>query len=106
MSASYGGRIALLIRAEAGGTVNYTVLQVEEGQEQPQADAFIKAHAPNGRTIARFASRDGPLARAFELCPGAFLRRGPLRHRRGPDGWAEQCPDGGASSGSRRINSA
>ncbi len=69
MSASYGGRIALLIRSEDGGTVNYTVLQVEEGQEQPQADAFIRAHMPNGRTIARFASRDGALARAFELCP-------------------------------------
>ena len=69
MSASYGGRIALLIRAEDGGSVSYTVLQVEEGQEQRQADAFIRAHMPNGRTIARFASRDGALARAFELCP-------------------------------------
>jgi hypothetical protein len=69
LSASYGGRIALLIRAEDGGSVSYTVLQVEEGQEQRQADAFIRAHMPNGRTIARFASRDGALARAFELCP-------------------------------------
>jgi hypothetical protein len=69
LSASYGGRIALLIRSEGTGTVSYTVLQVEEGQEQHQADAFIRAHMPNGRTIARFASRDGALARAFELCP-------------------------------------
>jgi hypothetical protein len=69
LSASYGGRIALLIRSEDGGTVNYTVLQVEEGQEQRQADAFIRAHMPNGRMIARFASRDSALARAFELCP-------------------------------------
>jgi hypothetical protein len=69
LGASYGGRVALLIRSEEGGTVNYTVLQVEEGQEQRQADAFIRTHMPNGRTIARFASRDSALARAFELCP-------------------------------------
>ena len=69
MSASYGGRIALLIRAVDGGRVNYTVLQVEEGQEQPQADAFIRAHMPNGRTIARFATPEPAFMRAFELCP-------------------------------------
>jgi hypothetical protein len=69
-TASYGGRIALLIRSVAGAAVNYTVLQVEEGLEQPQADAFISTHAPNGRTIARFASPDAAFVRAFELCPG------------------------------------
>lgn len=69
LGASYGGRIALLIRSEQGATVNYTVLQVDEGLEQSQADAFIRTHMPNGRTIARFASRESALARAFELCP-------------------------------------
>lgn len=69
LGASYGGRAALLIRSEDGGTVSYTVLQVEEGQEQQQAEAFIRTHMPNGRTIARFPSRDSALARAFELCP-------------------------------------
>jgi hypothetical protein len=69
-SASYGGRVALLIRSEAGASVNYTVLQVEEALEEPQADAFIKAHAPNGQTIARFPSPAPAFVRAFELCPG------------------------------------
>jgi hypothetical protein len=68
--ASFGGTGALLIRAVEGATVNYTVLQVEAGREQPQADAYIKTHARNGETIGRFTSRDQALARAFELCPG------------------------------------
>ena len=50
--------------------VNYTVLQVVAGQELPQADAYIKAHAQNGETIGRYGTRDEALTRAFELCPG------------------------------------
>ena len=69
-TASYGGRVALLIRSMSGASTNYTVLQVDEGLEQPQADAFIKVHAPNGRTIARFPSPEPAFVRAFELCPG------------------------------------
>ena len=69
-TASYGGQVALLIRSASGASVNYTVLQVDEGLEQPQADAFIKVHAPNGRTIARFPSPEPAFVRAFELCPG------------------------------------
>jgi hypothetical protein len=69
-SASFGGATALLIRSAEGARVNYTVLQVEAGQEQSQADAFIAKHARNGQAIARFSSRDQALARAFELCPG------------------------------------
>lgn len=74
-SASYGGHVALLIRSEGTSSVDYTVLQVDEGLEQPQADAFMKAHAPNGRTIARFPSPEAAFARAFELCPGRSPRR-------------------------------
>lgn len=69
-SASYGGSVALLIRSVAGTSVNYTILQVEPDLEQPQTDAFIKTHAPNGRTIARFPSPEPAFVRAFELCPG------------------------------------
>jgi hypothetical protein len=68
--ASYGGSVALLIRSVAGAAVSYTVLQVDAELEGPQADAFIKMHAPNGRTIGRFASAEPALTRAFELCPG------------------------------------
>jgi hypothetical protein len=68
-SASYGGSVALLIRSVSGAAVNYTVLQVEPALEEPQADAFMKAHAPNGKTIARFAAPEPAFVRAFELCP-------------------------------------
>jgi hypothetical protein len=69
-SASYGGNIALLIRSAAGGAIAFTVLQVEEGLAQSQAEAFIALHARNGQTIGRFASAPAAFARAFELCPG------------------------------------
>jgi hypothetical protein len=69
LAASYGGPVALLIRSVDGARVNYTVLQVREELEHAQADAFIRAHMPNGRTIARFGSREHALERAFELCP-------------------------------------
>jgi len=68
--ASYGGSAALLIRSVAGAKVNYTVLQVVAGKEQPQADAYMKEHARNGETIGRFGTRDEAMSRAFELCPG------------------------------------
>jgi hypothetical protein len=68
--ASYGGTAALLIRSVAGAKVNYTVLQVVAGKEQPQADAYMKEHARNGETIGKFGSRDEAMTRAFELCPG------------------------------------
>jgi hypothetical protein len=70
-TASYGGQVSLLIRAVAGASVNYTVLEVDASLEQPQADAFIRLHAPNGRTIARFSSSQAAFTRAFELCPGS-----------------------------------
>lgn len=69
LAASYGGSVALLIRSVAGAIISYTVLQVDESLEQPQADAFIKTHMPNGKTIARYTSREHALARAFQLCP-------------------------------------
>lgn len=69
-SASYGGNVALLIRAANGGGIAYTVLQVQAGAEQAQSEAFIAVHARNGQTIARFASTEAAVARAFELCPG------------------------------------
>jgi Mannosyl-glycoprotein endo-beta-N-acetylglucosaminidase len=69
LAASYGGTVAVLIRSLAGTTVNYTVLQVDEGLEQSQTDAFLAMHMPDGQTIARYASRESALARAFELCP-------------------------------------
>ena len=68
-SASYGGQVSLLIRSVVGGTTNYTVLQVDVGAEDSQAQAFIETHAVNGETLARFPSKEAAFSRAFELCP-------------------------------------
>jgi hypothetical protein len=71
LTASYGGQRNVLIRAEAAGEMQYTALQVLDGQEQRLARAFIRSHAAGGETIGEFASREAALARAFELCPAA-----------------------------------
>ncbi|HWB46621.1 MAG TPA: glucosaminidase domain-containing protein [Hyphomicrobiaceae bacterium] len=68
--ASFGGSVALLIRAISGTTINYTVLDVDAGQEQSQADLFIQAHAHGGEAIGWFPSREQAVSRAFQLCPG------------------------------------
>ncbi len=68
-SASYGGKVALLIRSTTAGTTNYTVLQVDADDEASQAQAFIDLHARNGEMLERFGSTDAAFARAFELCP-------------------------------------
>ena len=70
-TASYGGRKNILIRVAEGEGVHYTALQVLDGFEKSQTDAFIRAHALGGEPIEEFASREAALARAFELCPGA-----------------------------------
>lgn len=68
-SASYGGSVALLIRSLSGATTNYTVLQVDAGEEAVQADAFMRLHAEGGEMLGRYGSREEAIARAFELCP-------------------------------------
>jgi hypothetical protein len=89
-SASYGGRIALLIRSFSGATTNYTVLQVDAGQEEPQAQALIRAHARDGETLERFPSRDAAFAPAFDRirasrrAAGVGRRLPPPRRRHGP----------------------
>src|SRR5262249_5309372 len=80
-TASYGGQVALLIRSLSGASVTYTVLQVDADLEQLQADAFVAAHAPNGRAIARFSSPAAAFARAVALCPGREVA-GAMRTRR------------------------
>jgi hypothetical protein len=74
-TASYGGSKNILIRAAVGNDTHYTALQVLDGFEKGQADAFIRTHAQGGEPIEEFASRDAALARAFELCPSARQAR-------------------------------
>ena len=49
--------------------VNYTVLDVNEGSELREAEAFISAYAKNGAIAGQFGSQAQALEKAFELCP-------------------------------------
>jgi len=68
-TASYGGQKALIIRSIVDRVVNYTVLDVNEGAEKREADAFISAYAKEGVIAGEFGSQAQALDKAFELCP-------------------------------------
>lgn len=68
-TASYGGAKAIIIKAEADKTVNYTVLDVNEGAEKREAEAYINAYAKGGKSVGEFPSQALALEKAFELCP-------------------------------------
>lgn len=68
-TASYGGSKAIIIKAVSDKTVNYTVLDVNEGSEKREADAYINAYAKGGQSVGEFPSQTLALEKAFELCP-------------------------------------
>jgi hypothetical protein len=68
-TASYGGAKAVIIKAANDKTTNYTVLDVNEGAEKREADAYIAAYAQGGQMMAEFANPNEALNKAFELCP-------------------------------------
>jgi len=68
-TASYGGAKAIIIKALADQMVNYTVLDVNEGTETREADAYISAYAKGGERMGEFSSEAQALDKAFELCP-------------------------------------
>lgn len=68
-TASYGGQKAIIIRAEDDGLINYTVLDVNEGSEKRETEAYIAAYAKGGEPIGEFPNQLSALDRAFELCP-------------------------------------
>lgn len=68
-TASYGGQKALIIKSVIDKIVNYTVLDVNEGAEKREADAFISAYAKDGAIAGEFGSQSQALDKAFELCP-------------------------------------
>ncbi len=68
-TASYGGDKALIIRSDKEDTINFTVLDVNVGQEKREADAYIAAYAPGGRIEAQFDTQSQALDKAFDLCP-------------------------------------
>lgn len=68
-TASYGGQKALIIRVKTSNGFDYTVLDVNEGAERREADAYISAYAKGGEIEAEFQSQGQALEKAFELCP-------------------------------------
>lgn len=68
-TASYGGAKAIIIKAAASGATNYTVLDVNEGAEKKEAEAYISAYAKGGEMVGEFGSPTQALDKAFELCP-------------------------------------
>ena len=68
-TASYGGAKAIIIKAVVDKTTNYTVLDVNEGAERREADAYIDAYAKGGEKVGEFSSQPQALEKAFELCP-------------------------------------
>jgi hypothetical protein len=68
-TASYGGQKAMIIRSVVDQVVNFTVLDVNEGAETREAEAFISAYAKNGKIAGMYGSQALALDKAFELCP-------------------------------------
>ena len=68
-TASYGGQKALIIKSVVDKVVNYTVLDVNEGAEKREAEAFISAYAKEGAVAGEYGNQSQALDKAFELCP-------------------------------------
>ena len=67
--ASYGGQRAIIIRSKSDGYINYTVLDVNEGTEKREAEAYIQAYARGGEPVGEFSTQNLALDKAFDLCP-------------------------------------
>ena len=68
-TASYGGQKAIIIKAITAESTNFTVLDVNEGAEKREAEAYIAAYAKEGEMVGEFETPDKALDKAFELCP-------------------------------------
>ena len=68
-TASYGGQRAIIIKAISEQYTNYTVLDVNDGEEKREADAYIAAYAKGGQEVGQFANQTLALERAFQFCP-------------------------------------
>jgi len=68
-TASYGGQKAVIIKAVGKHQINYTVLDINEGNETSETEAYIAAYAKGGTTVGKFPSQTQALDKAFQLCP-------------------------------------
>ena len=68
-TASYGGQKSVIIRSVTDKTTNYTVLDVNDGQEARETDAYIAAYAKGGQKVGDFQNAASAMEKAFQLCP-------------------------------------
>jgi hypothetical protein len=68
-TASYGGLRSVIIRSVVDQQINYTVLDVNEGSEPREVEAYVAAYAKGGHKVGEFANQSQALEKAFELCP-------------------------------------
>ena len=59
----------MIVRSIIDGVINFTVLDVNDGQETREAEAFIAAYAKGGSIAGEFPAQGAALDKAFELCP-------------------------------------
>ena len=69
LTASYGGKTTLLVRATTNGETRLTALSVVDGFETSMFDTYAKVNAPGAELAGTFDSKDEALAAARELCP-------------------------------------
>ena len=70
LTASYGGKKTLLVRAVSNGETRLTALTVLDGFEKSMFDIYAKANAPDAELIGEYPSKDDALADARANCPG------------------------------------
>lgn len=68
-TASYGGARSVIVRSLTDGVVNFTVLDVNAGQEKREAASYIGAFAKGGTIAYEFPTQAKALEKAFDLCP-------------------------------------
>ena len=68
-TASYGGLKSVIIRSVGDQQTNYTVLDVNEGAESREVEAYVAAYAKGGQKVGEFSNQSQALEKAFELCP-------------------------------------
>ena len=57
------------IRANSDGYTNFTVLDVNEGQESREVEAYVSTYAKGGHQVGSFSTSNSALDEAFKLCP-------------------------------------
>ncbi len=70
LTASYGGKKTLLVKASRNGGMELTALSVIDGFEQSMFATYAKASAPGAELVSEHASKDEAVAAANAICSG------------------------------------